>query len=534
MATILLNYALYRDGQSLPLDLSDYVDVISARVKFRGSQVVSGSTTTYSTATNSGTGTSLMSANLPPVPDGYTFVDHYAGGSATFTNNTGSPVAIGVYLDTPFGSATDSLMLQPGQTRTLSVSRTRSSSYVGQQVQLVITGYSICTNRSLTARTRGSNTVNTYVQTNSPRVTVNGQSASHSGTLSNNVETDWIPLSGLTPLEQNNLAVSVGGSNQVYITVEVTATPKLAAPVLHTDTRTSERKPYLEMTLTPEPDNPATKYHARARISEYSVMSPIIHTIESTDGGWEYLSGEDWLPMPVDGVDPGTRVRVQTPELGYKIYYWDAASNDGIAYGYNSASRQLRILVTVNNLFSLVHNNEEISRIYSLTVAEASNGEIGEVTFQTRNRNAEANLRFAYGDTILVGINDTLGNTEEFRAMVRRKSPVGPELLEVTALTGDGIFGERIITQDYTSQDIGLTVKSIIDTYCQPLTSINVNIATGFVAPVIAKDKTVISVLEQLRSDFGVHYHVDKDWDMHLYLPSQITSGQVTIQRGDV
>jgi len=136
-----------------------------------------------------------------------------------------------------------------------------------------------------------------------------------------------------------------------------------------------------------------------------------------------------------------------------------------------------------------------------------------------------------YGDEVKLAVNDVLGNTEEFKGVVRDKAVDG-YFLTVKAPTGAGVLSERLIKVDYTPQDIGVTVKAIIDTYCTPLTSTNVNTTTGISAPITAKGKTPLKILEEIRRQYGISYFVDKDWDVHLYQESDIADSKLTVRFG--
>lgn len=347
-----------------------------------------------------------------------------------------------------------------------------------------------------------------------------------------------IKLSGLEPGQTyyyRAYGINTYGTGNGSIQSFTTPYPTLPAPKKVSPTaeeRIQDRRPWLTFTLTALEANPAEKYHARARIGESSSMVAPVFASESVNGGWQYWDGQFWQELPAGGVDPGTTVRVRPPiELGYKTYYWDCASYDSQEWGESATSTSFRILVVVvGNYYLDIESVEWL--LYDLTVREASNGEIGQITFTVDNEDGKANEQIKYGDTVTLGVNDNLGNTDEFRGIVRGKSPQAEDLI-VTAILGDGILAERRCKVDYAAQDIGKTVKAILDTYCQPLTSVHVNQATGFVAPVAAKDKTPLRVLEEIRRRYGVFYFVDKDWDLHFMKLESIGEAIVQIQYGD-
>lgn len=536
--TVLLDYALRKSGQTLLVDLRDYSAVVSSRVRFKGERRAVTGPAEYATNTNAG----QTSTTFPPAPAGYSFYRHFIVGIADIKNNTSARINPTLIVNSPFGNSTGSGSIEPGATETIWVTSPYIySNYIGETVTLSVNadGGTVL-DRRLGADTTGVRYPTSYLQTKDPKVTVGEFVAQHLGELTHGAESDWLNFSGLS-VQQNTLAVTVSGSKQVWVKIEATVEPKLPSPETHSPTtgaRLDNRRPWFEFTLLGNPENSAVKYHARARVSTFSTMnSSIIMESMNGTGEWEYLSGGVWLPFPEEGVNPGTRVRVRLgSELSYKTYYWDCASYDGHSYGVNSAALGFRVMVAVTSLFSVIHKDSELTKISAISVTETCNGEIGEFSITMYYQDEETGElildKLKYGDTIILAVNDHLNNTEEYHGLVRVKEPCGMGLVRITCLTGDGILGERIAKQDYPAQDVGLTVKHLIETYCSPLTAVNVNTNTGFVAPVQAKDRPVISVLEGIRSDFAVFYYVDKDNDMNFYKQDEIEDAIVQIQYG--
>ena len=117
--------------------------------------------------------------------------------------------------------------------------------------------------------------------------------------------------------------------------------------------------------------------------------------------------------------------------------------------------------------------------------------------------------------------------------VVREKIPNGFNLT-IVAILGDGILAERIVKEDFIKQDVGITAKAIIDTYCQPLTSDNIDIATGFEAPIPADGKKALAIFELIRKNYGLFYYVDIDWDTHLYSSDDIVEEpNIEVRYGD-
>jgi len=297
--------------------------------------------------------------------------------------------------------------------------------------------------------------------------------------------------------------------------------------------RTEDRQPVFEFTLGENEENPANNYNARLRISDYIAMEPAV-VYESMDGtsNWEYLDGVEWKSMPAHGVSPNTRVRCSLPgDLPVGQHYWDCASYDGDRYNLNIYPRLIRILASIEGIYTLEIDGVEWEPL-TYTVLEASNGEIGEIYLEFDNEGFEAEEQINHGDRVELGILDFAGRREDFAGRVRRKNPEG-QIVEVVAILGDGVLSERVIEEDYPEQDIGLTVKQIIETYCLPLTANNVKTDTGFIAPVKAEGRTAVRVLESLRRSYGVYYFVDADWDMNFYTPDDVDEAKLAVRRGD-
>lgn len=141
--------------------------------------------------------------------------------------------------------------------------------------------------------------------------------------------------------------------------------------------------------------------------------------------------------------------------------------------------------------------------------------------------------QISYGDDIYLLVRDDFGKAKIYRGNIREKNPEG-RILTITANLGDGILSERIVKEDFIKQDIGQVAKTIIEAYCSPLTAENVNTETGIEAPVPAKGKKAITVLENLRKQYNVFYFVSWEWDLHFYLREEVLEeGEYTVKLGD-
>ena len=268
--------------------------------------------------------------------------------------------------------------------------------------------------------------------------------------------------------------------------------PYLYAPVIVSPDfghQQLDDKPTFEFTLTENPVNPATLYHAQIRISQYVSINPTVQHLQS-DGGngtWQYYDGSAWQSFPAEGVPPETTVRVTlTTGLGVGPWYWDCASIEADGEGRTGLSsdyRVVRILLDIEDrlyiLLTGVPPNEHDWDVYNaLRVLETSNGQLGYITFEISNLPFDnngtlttANEIIDYGDRVLLAIKDWTGASEEFLGRVRQKEPHG-DLLKVSAILADGILGERIIKTDYPDETTTITAYADNSTWLN-ITSID-------------------------------------------------------------
>ena len=330
----------------------------------------------------------------------------------------------------------------------------------------------------------------------------------------------------------------LGGSDREIITItvnEIHQPPTGRIPIQNYET--NDRKPYFEFVLPANYETDSNKYHAKLRVSATTDMSNLVVDLDSKDDQSQWELWDDvnsiWIAFPLGGVNADSKVRAR-PDfvLNYGLLYWDCASWE-INYGYGKYAVywKLNILISTDKPYML-----DVAGItydaFSLSCSETSNGEIGSINFIVDNSDGLAFQNINDRDTVILAINDGLGNQEQFKGIIKRRKPSG-SILQVSVITGDGILSERRIKEDYLAQDIGLTAKQVIDTYCSPLTSSNINTATGISVPIQSDGKTPLQVFEEIRRRHGVYYFVDVNWDMNLYLPSEINQSVVTVRYGD-
>lgn len=373
-------------------------------------------------------------------------------------------------------------------------------------------------------------TINCYITSNQPT----GSTFNFSGTSGS---FEWTPTymqSGTYTITFEAEANGYYDTEEVNITVnEIHKKPENLSPAQNFETE--NRKPIFQMTLPANHETDNLLYHARLRIADNSAVEAPYIDLESKDNqeGWEYYNNGIWETMPEEGVPAGTNIRIKPiPLLNFSFSYWEAATWEvGYGYGLYSNSKKINILISTSEPYVLSISGMTYNA-YSLKATETSNGEIGSIDFTLNNVGGTTDNEINYGDIVILAINDELGNQEQFRGRIKRKNPSG-SILQVKAPTGDGILSERIIEEDYAAQDIGLIAKNIIDVYCSPLTSININTSTGIIAPIKSTDKTPLKIFEKLRREYGIYYFVDADWDMNFYLPNEVQEYTATLKRGD-
>jgi len=311
-----------------------------------------------------------------------------------------------------------------------------------------------------------------------------------------------------------------------YRTLHIERLPAPAHTSPGDGTDTEDRQPDFTFTL-PSQESSATAYHAQIQLSEYIGFSTTVYDVKTSDSitGWQYWDGSNWVTFPTGGVPPGTSVRWQPPDdLAYGSVYWRARAEDDWDFSNWSTPWRLTVRIVVDWPYRLEIEGVPYD-LLSLRVSEASNGEIGEMRFALFNDAGQARDQIDYLDTVNVGIIDSRGHERDYQGVIRDMEPQG-EVLVVTAVKGDGILADRYVEEDYASQDIGLTVKAMIDDYADGLTSMNVDTSTAHVAPVKADGKTVLRVLESLRRQYQLYYFVDDDWDLHWYREAAIAAAE--------
>lgn len=325
---------------------------------------------------------------------------------------------------------------------------------------------------------------------------------------------------------------TAGDLAEFVLTIRRLSAPTIVSP--GRDERYEGRQPHFVFEVTDEEYQAAPKHQARLKLSQYLDMDPLLFEFESETaayGTWQYYDGATWTAFPEAGVDPGTKIRVQpNSELDYGIYYWEIATHNGVDWSSETYPAKLFTVISADVMYTLYIEGTGYSA-YDLSVSETANGALGTISFSLNNEDGTAENTINYGDSVTVVVMDSLGNEEEYEGKVREKDPSLE--LRVDCICGDGILSERRIKEDYASQDIGQTAKDVIDTYCSPLTSTNIDTSTGYSRAYESTDQKPIQLLESMRREYGIYYFVDANWDVHLFTDSDLTNGSIVVRRGD-
>lgn len=404
----------------------------SARARFRGASK-------FDSTDASRSGTS--SATFPSPPAGY----QATGGKAShsITINAGFAGAEGtVGISAPGGSNSLSYKLgaNVSQSYTVSTNCAGTGTAVGD--------YSISGSGSASGR---SVTGTAYFKKETPSsdisVTVNGQATAGPASLNDGIISDWIALSALVPGD-NTVQCTVGGSDQVYLEIEYTYQPVPPKPTLVAPEHyavTDSKTPVFEFVLLPASGSDATSYHGRLMMSMSPTLdSAIIADSSLSQTSWEYWTGSAWAAMPAAGVAANNKIRyVTTVTVGN--WYWAAATRDDWGVGEASATRTLRVVLSVDALegYSLAVGTKGY-KCETLTITESANGEISRIEFSVPNQNGEAHQQINYGEQVYLSVYDSTGAEKQYLGRVWKKQPDDINL-QVIATMGDKVLADRVL-----------------------------------------------------------------------------------------
>jgi hypothetical protein len=505
---------------NLPIDVAH---IVSARLRWRGKD---------KRLTDSRGNSGGASASFPGVPEGWT----RSGGEATHsaTVQTGAAYDSGtVGVSAPGGSKSVSWSLSPHSSKRVTASANCSGTGTANGTWTKGQSATSIGSQSTSAR------VYYYkdIQSENLSAMVNAVLVTGPASLNNGQVSDWYPVS--LAIGANTITHSITSSEQADIEIEYTYQPYCAAPTRHSPANqvvTDDETPTFEMTM---PASDASTLHSRISLSMMATMSsPTVYDSSASQGGWEYLSGGSWLPLPVGGVAPGTKVRFTPPTpLPPGTWYWTVAAKDW-AWGASSEMPwMIRRVLSVDALegYALAVGATPWT-CTDLTVTESSNGEISTIEFTVPNH-PDDNGRTAhdlinYGDPVYVSIYDSTGEERQYLARVWEKQ-VDDLDLRVVATMGDKILADRLVTSDYLETDIGTALKSIIETDCAPLLSDGIPAPFGLTANLETKNRQAMQAFQEAFSTFGLLFWNETqalDWVQYLADPTTLSPQGIMLE----
>ena len=381
------------------------------------------------------------------------------------------------------------------------------------------------------------------LQSVDPAVTVAGQHTGHSGTVTDGTVTDWYNLAGLSAGQVNSILHSIGGSGRVDVQIEVEYVPALTILQLEPDLYGRATRETLQFRVSaPAPSGSvATVWFPRIEAGMSADLSSpdYVWDASANQEGWSYFDGGSWLSIPPEGAPTNSECRFLPPadDMAIAKWFWRASAwdDDTEVWGAWSTVRQFRLFLSLASRYALEIGGADYSTAASgLTVSETSNGELGSMSFVLLVRSASPLPED--GDPVSLAVRDAAGSQDQFEGW-QQGAPerVGPELYACYVKLPDAILAERYILKDYASQDVGQTVADIIDEYCAPLDSSEVDTATGFERPINAVGRTALDVLQELREQYGLIFWV-RSTDLMVFLikPEDLGVPVLTISRGQV
>lgn len=496
--------------------------VVAARLRWRGS-----STTETDSSTNSASGNSV---SFPRVPDGWQ--RSHGRASYAITVRTGDIAAAGtIWVSAPGGYNSRTWSVPARTEQRFSVTTTCDGTGTATGDETLDYGPQVgFYSPSISATVFYSRPIHT----GSLRATVNGVEIVGPSRLESGAVSDWYNVV-LQP-GINTIAHVIGGSGRAYIEVEYTYQPYAIPPTrLYPQSGMVGDAPdiVLGMTLDAAEGSDATKLHAVVRLSRFAHMAdPTIYDTAVSQVGWEYRSGEDWLPFPADGVPPGTEVRLTIPaSLG--TWYWDAASRDDWSQSpYHPTPWVYRQVLSVDALdgYSCAIR-DKLYKCLSLKVIESANGELSTIQFSVPNINGQAHREINYGDPVYLSVYDSTGAEKQYMGRVWKKQP-DDVVLHIVATMGDKILADRLVTSDHMGEDIGDAFTAIVQQDCSPLQSA-IPRPFGIIVNLESKDRTALDVFQEVFRTWNLMFWTATeatDWVQYLADPATFAPQGIIVE----
>lgn len=522
----------FKSGSAQQISIPGTI-VSGARIRFKGKS-------DYSHWSDSNSGG--WSVSFPSPPGGYSVVGGSAQFSVTITaNDAGATGSVGVSASGG-GNSTRYSLGPYGSTRVSVGTGCDGVGVAGSSwsVDGPPGGNASASSPSIVASAKA------WRETRSSNISavVAGESIVGPASLADNQVSDWYNLTNLIP-GWNTVLASVGGSQDIYIEIEFTYEPKPPAPLRQepiSGVVSDDRLNPFVMLIQEDAQGSSTRFWPLFRYS----MSALMQDSEEFDSsesqvGWEYLDGEAWTPLPAEGIPTGTTCRyIPQSNLSLGVIYWQVQEKDDFGHGDWSDPWSLRMVLDVNALegYALAVDSNGYPCM-DLEIEEAANGEIGTISFTIPNLPDEDGVRpyakIEYGAQVHVSIYDSTGFEKQYVGRIWQKTP-GPVYITLVASMGDKLLADRLLGQDYTSQDLGVILSHAISTYCSPVLASGIPNPLGIIAAFNENGKSVQTIFKKAWEIWGLLFWTETvatDWVQYVKLPSSLTGAGIMVRDGD-
>jgi len=492
--------------------------LVSARVKFRGKAVsfYDYQTTSDSESGSGSPGITTSMGLMVSYPTGYTFLSGLAtstvssGGSDTYSVSA----SIGGAVASQSGSGT-------GATVTANAFVSATSS---QHSALHVTAYTYAFSISTQWRKLLTS------QTHDPHVHIGASQYGYTGDLNNGVETGWYDIAAsVSPDSTVTLTINVDGSlvgapDAVDVYVEIIVTAALGAEQVTPINLDTKARSALAFELDPVQDAGCTDtvWFPRIQANRTNVWtSPEFDLNSKLDqAGWTYWNGAAWVALPVGGAPVTARCRYVSPVPGAwatRWFYWRACSWDAdIAdYGDWSATRQLRVILSVAQRFALVDSaaTDWTANAFGVKTRQTTNGELGWMRFSLADvASSEMPMR---GEEMTLAIRDGDGNQKQFTGWVEGDpARIDANVFAYDCYLPDAKLVHRMIVTTATcSQDYGQHLYDLVSLYATDLDPSGINVSLGLAGPMDVLGKTLMDAFKFVRPLVHAMFWVAADTD---------------------
>lgn len=376
-----------------------------------------------------------------------------------------------------------------------------------------------------------------YADSQNPQVTIAGHVSRYTGTLADGVYSPWVTCTGLSAGVTNSITVGVSGSPQVYVEVEATISA-LAVTGIEPSAFAQMTHDALVFQLSAAALGGATPpaWFPRIRVNQYDAWGSPTYDWDSTisRAGWTYESGGSWVALPPEGAPLGAQVRFTPPvELAAFSWCWKASGWESVTgWSAESDTKRFRILLAIWSATALEIGGVDFTgKASAFRISLATCGEVSFIEF----RLSAATAPEAETDVVLAVQDEDGGSIQIVGRVWGKAKPAGQGLFAVRVKLGDSILEERVVRQDYVSQDLGLTLKQAVDTYGAPLVSTGIDVATGISRPVPATGMTLGDLAREICPEAGLFFWTDSTVDPpaeHAVKPANLLPAMILFRRG--